>query len=334
MHRIVTQTEYRPRRRRPERSELEDYIPPYLRRLVHPYHGDFCFCHIFHPRLMAQLMCEGFLPIASGDVLLPKLHAHRCVISLEKGDLHISKSTRKKSKKFTFTVNQAFAQVVEGCRRQHQEKCWLYPTLVEVFAMMHRAEHTPAVLMDNKTQPCPVRMYSIEVWNVETGALAGGELGYTVGSIYTSLTGFAVEDSAGSVQLATLGRLLTQLGFSLWDLGMEMDYKMSLGCHLMARDEFLAHVHAVRYTKGHLILPKGSYQCRNVIDNKCDNITNSPMSVSSQPGQQAASHTSSSMPSLQCESDPQRNKRIKSEDCGEERKVDEHSPLTKDQNVG
>lgn len=146
-------TESRTRRRRPERSELEDYIPPYLRRFVHPYHGDFCFSHIFHPRLMAQLMSEGFLPIATGEVLLPKLHAHRCVISLEKGDLHISKSTRKKAKRFTFTVNQAFSQVVEGCHKQHCEKCWLYPTLVQVFAAMNRADHTPAVLMDNKTQP-------------------------------------------------------------------------------------------------------------------------------------------------------------------------------------
>ena len=278
-------------------------------------------------------MSEGFLPIATGNVLLPKLHAHRCVISLEKGDLHVTKSTRKKAKRFTFTVNQAFSQVVEGCHKQHGEKCWLYPTLVEVFAMMNRAEHTPAVLMDDKTQPCPVRLYSIEVWNAETGALAGGELGYTVGSIYTSLTGFAAEDSAGSVQLATLGRFLTQLGFSLWDLGMAMDYKMSLGCHLLPRDEFLDHVYAVRYTKGHLILPEGPYQCRNVIDNIKD-ANGGPMMVVQQTEQQPASPTTCVDPSMPCQSDPQRNKRLKAEDCDEEKKVDEHSNLVIVQNVG
>lgn len=158
--------------------------------------------------------------------------------------------------------------------------------------------------------------------------MAGGELGYTVGSIYTSLTGFAAEDSAGSVQLATLGRLLTQLGFSLWDLGMEMDYKMSLGCHLMPRDEFLAHVYAVRFTKGHLILPTGPYHCRNVIDNKDAN--GSPMLLLAQTEQPA----SQMAPSLQCQSDPQSNKRLKAEDCEEEKKVDEHSSLVTVQNVG
>ena len=98
-------------------------------------------------------------------------------------------------------------------------------------------------------------IYSIEIWDDETGELAAGELGYTVGSIYTSLTGFSAQDSAGSVQLASLGRLLCKMGFSMWDLGMDMEYKQGLGSHLMDRKDFVAHVAKVRVTKGHNRLP-------------------------------------------------------------------------------
>jgi len=85
---------------------------------VNPYHGDFCYTPIFHHRLITQLMAEGFLPIATDGLLLPKLHEQRCVVRLP-NDLHVGKNTRKKAKKFEVTVNQAFDQVVAGCRQQH-----------------------------------------------------------------------------------------------------------------------------------------------------------------------------------------------------------------------
>merc|ERR1711957_767062 len=92
----------------------------------------------------------------------------------------------------------------------------------------------------------PVRLYSVEVWNAETGNLAGGELGYSVGGIYSSLTGFSSEDAAGSVQLAALGKLLTRVGFEYWDLGMAMEYKTRLGAELVNRAEFVSKLQVSR----------------------------------------------------------------------------------------
>jgi Leu/Phe-tRNA-protein transferase len=219
-----------------EQAELESYIPLYLRQFVVPYHGEFCYSKTYHVRLLAQIMMEGFLPIATEQVLLPKLHHQRCVITLKSPNptLHVSKSTRKKARPFHLTVNQAFDQVVEACRQQHGSKCWLYPSLVRLFQEMHQAGTVHARMFDRRNRPthqeCPVRLYSIEVWSGTTTEnddesepqLVAGELGYTVGSVYTSLTGFYTQNNAGSVQLAALGRLLQRLGFDTWDLGMDM----------------------------------------------------------------------------------------------------------------
>jgi len=263
-----------PQQRTAKLRPLKSYIPAYLRKYIVPYHGDFCYTTVFHPRLMAQLMSEGFLPIASEGgayyVLLPKLHQQRCVIHLP-NNLHISRSTRKKAKRFQFTVNQAFDDVVTGCRQQHGRQCWLYAPLVQAFRHIQQADDglEIAILRPNGQatgRKCLVRLYSIEIWNNETNTLAGGELGYTVGSIYTSLTGFAAEDSAGSVQLAALGKLLCQQGFTVWDLGMEMEYKRNMGSELLSRDDFVATVHRVREQNVQLPVSSERKSAKSIID--------------------------------------------------------------------
>mmetsp|Transcript_11867 Transcript_11867/g.24503 ORF Transcript_11867/g.24503 Transcript_11867/m.24503 type:complete len:354 (+) Transcript_11867:3-1064(+) len=253
-------------------DNLDPWIPEYLKPFIIPYHDEFCYTHVYHYRLVAALMIEGFLPIADEGVILPKLHHKRCVVSLPQG-LHVSKSIRKKSKKFRFTTNKAFDRVVDGCRRQHGPRCWLYPELVKVFKEIFDAGQVHSIVNPSSNmsniEEATVRIFSIEIWNDETDELVAGELGYTVGNIYTSLTGFSAQGSAGSVQLASLGRLLSKIGFVIWDLGMDMDYKQSLGSHLMDRRDFVAHVANVRVNQGHHKLPvtdsKG-FNCKNLID--------------------------------------------------------------------
>lgn len=251
-----------------EDDSIASYIPPYLKRAVFPLQQDFCHTNSYHPQLLVQIMAEGFLPIATRGALLPKLHSKRSVIPLSAGGFHSHKSTRKKCKKFQLTVNQNFDGVVRGCRRQHAS-CWLYPELVTSFQTLYertrQGKPLEAKLMDGTT--CPVRFYSIEVWNLE-GHFVAGELGYTVGSVYTSLTGFSAQDSAGSVQLAVLGFLLVQNGFTLWDLGMDMDYKQDMGSKLMKRRDFVSHVQAVRVADSHVTVPflQEPVSCKTLMD--------------------------------------------------------------------
>lgn len=260
-------------------EEVDDalaLLPQYLRVYVSHYHDDFYVAKSFDPRLVAQLVCEGFLPIAgSSRFLLPKLHLERCVLQLRPhSNLHISKSTRKKSKRFLLSINEAFDDVVKGCHAQHGIN-WLFPPIVNAFRALQKetVDHggCQAQLVENDSfQPSgtiPVRFYSVEIWNAATGELAGGELGYSVGGIYSSLTGFTNQDAAGSVQLAALGKLLLQCGFIEWDLGMEMEYKKQLGAGLMARSVFVCEVHRTRVENQDLVLRcNGRRNAKEIID--------------------------------------------------------------------
>jgi Leu/Phe-tRNA-protein transferase len=94
-------------------------LPQYLSHLVRHYHDDFYISRSFETQLIVQLMAEGFLPIATRGYLLPKLHIERCILQLNpQSKLHISRSTRKKSKSFLLSVNECFDAVVAGCHRQ------------------------------------------------------------------------------------------------------------------------------------------------------------------------------------------------------------------------
>ena len=121
-------------------------LPRYLSPLVRHHHGEFYISRSFDPRLIAQLMSEGFLPIAASVgsststrggrddyYLLPKLHDERCLVRLgppppsmssssmsssSTSSLRISRSTRRKSGRFDIGVNERFDEVVSGCHRQ------------------------------------------------------------------------------------------------------------------------------------------------------------------------------------------------------------------------
>ncbi|KAL4161451.1 hypothetical protein PRNP1_002005 [Phytophthora ramorum] len=223
-----------------------DYVPAHLRHYVFHSQDDFYVSRHFDPLLLSHLMYEGFLPIASDFqdrcFLLPKLHRQRCVLLLKpNAPEHAPKIVRKKAKKFKFVLNRDFDGVVAGCHEKHGIP-WLYPPIVQSFKTLFEAGSDGMELYPGKK----VRFFTVEMYDMATDTLVAGELGYTVGSVYTSLTGFSKANGAGTVQLHALSKFLYLAGFKMWDLGMSMDYKMSLGARDLERDDFLEQLYKWR----------------------------------------------------------------------------------------
>ncbi len=93
------------------------------------------------------------------------------------------------------------------------------------------------------------RAWGSETWltapYVELMAMLAGELGYTIGRTYTSLSGFFHRgrkcwNHFGKLQLHLLARYMERRGIRLWNLGHPyMDYKTRFGARITPRQEFI-----------------------------------------------------------------------------------------------
>ena len=195
---------------------------------------EFCLSSSFDLSFIEELCAAGFIPMAAEgpdrDLLLPKLHTERAV--LDPSQIRITRTARRGSRGAELATDSAFAEVLAACVGIHGAG-WLRPALVSCLLELHRTREGRRA-----------RLASFELWR--EGRLIAGEIGVFAGACYTSLTGFRREPGAGTVQLAATGRWLEAAGARLWDLGMPMDYKATLGAQTVPRREFLRRFREAR----------------------------------------------------------------------------------------
>jgi len=220
---------------------------------------------IWDPTFLARLAHEGFFTITTQRFggerePLPELQPFYGV--LDWTNMNRSKAVRKalqqvsessgQNKDYQLYCNKNLDLTYELLDKYQIEKHgtnWMTRKYLEAF---RKASQDPSINF---------RLHSIELYDgpfSENGSKSGcngaaprmlaGEIGYSIGRIYTSLSGFSTRDAEcfGWLQLACLGKWLEHRGYAFWSLGHcyspEMDYKRQLGHRIYPRADFLARL--------------------------------------------------------------------------------------------
>ena len=184
------------------------------------------------PAVVAAVCRHGYMPMAFGaegpPVLLVKCHRRRTVLEFE--NLHVPRNAVRYARGLRIGVDVDFAGTLDDVLSHHDEP-WISEALANALASMSGAA------IDG------VSAHSVELYDGDRRV--AGEVGYTCGGVYTSLSGFHTRNGSGTVQMVALAIVLREAGYAFWDLGMEMEYKERLGATYMVRDDFLRRYRAV-----------------------------------------------------------------------------------------
>lgn len=198
----------------------------------------------FSPTMYIELAKAGFITTTATltnkkKYLLPEIQFEYAVLYFE--NLHISKKVSKLIKKddFIFVKNKDLNLVIENINAFHKDS-WLNEEykemLLEIFANNYNN----------------FELLTFELYSKSDLTLIAAEIGYKIGKVYTSLTGFAKREKKynnyGKLQLVLLSNYLQENDYKFWNLGHAcLQYKLDLGAIVLKRDEFLKQW--LKYTK-------------------------------------------------------------------------------------
>ncbi len=149
---------------------------------------------------------------------------------MELDDFKRTKSLKKSMKKFTYSFDTQFKQVIQNCAtvtRKDQEGTWINDDLVESFCVLHDMGIA----------------HSVESYY--DGKLVGGLYGVVVGKVFCGESMFSYKSDASKSAFATLVDHLKLWGYDFIDCQVPTQHLQSLGAKEVAREYFLMRLHKV-----------------------------------------------------------------------------------------
>lgn len=144
------------------------------------------------------------------------------------GQLHISRSLKKTllQQRFTFTYNQAFADVVKACSepRAKQSGTWINADMQKAYIALHQRGFAQ----------------SLECWLDHQ--LVGGIYGLVLGKCFFGESMFSRVSNASKAVMAELDALLQKNEFILLDCQVSSPHIVSMGAVEIPRRLFLQYV--------------------------------------------------------------------------------------------
>lgn len=146
----------------------------------------------------------------------------RCVLFTD--EVRISHSMRNtfNKGKYKVTMDEAFHEVIEGCREGDRENAtWLFDEMFEAYTDLHKLGYA----------------HSVEVW--ENDRLVGGLYGLSMGHVFYGESMFSRAPDSSKTAFIKLAQYMHQYGWKILDCQVVTDHLKSLGARGVPRKEFL-----------------------------------------------------------------------------------------------
>ena len=175
-------------------------------------------------RLLAAYSLGIFPWYNEGEVI--QWHAPDPRFVLFPEELQISKSMQQliKKKRFHFTINSAFVQVMENCRdvnRPGQAGTWIHDEVMKAYKKLHDLGYA----------------HSAEVW--QDDKLVGGLYGIRLGQIFFGESMFSLVSNASKFAFIKYVQFLKEQQVVLIDCQVYTAHLESLGAVMIERKDFI-----------------------------------------------------------------------------------------------